>query len=167
MTAEAEFVQFVHEAGTRLYRTALLLTADHFLAEDLTQATLTKVFTSWRRARTAGDPVAYAHATLHNTFLSHRRVRRNSELPTEQLPEPPAAERAEPAVRLDLLAALRPLPALDRALLVSRYWEDRSVKETADLLGISEAAVRTRAKRALHRVRPMLSDDLPIARSLR
>lgn len=63
----------------------------------------------------------------------------------------------DPGARVDLLAALAGLSPLDRAVVVLRYWEDRSVADTATDLGISESAVRTRARRALLRLRPLIA----------
>lgn len=159
------FAEFVHATGTQLYRTALLLTGDHHLAEDLTQTTYAKVYASWRRVRKADNPVGYTRTILLNSFLSHRRLRRSSERPgraeiTETLALAPASE-ADPSTRLDLLAALTRLSPTDRAVLVARYWEDRSISETAADLGISEAAVRTRSKRALDRLRPHVAESFP------
>jgi RNA polymerase sigma-70 factor (sigma-E family) len=156
-----EFAAFVRTTGPRLHRAALLLTGDHHLTEDLTQATYAKVYASWRRVSRADDPFAYARRTLLNTYLSHRRLRRSSELPSDptQGPEIPAPE-LDPTTRLDLLDALATLPPHDRAVLVLRYWEDRSVADTAHDLGLTETAVRTRARRALHRLRPLVGADL-------
>lgn len=162
-----EFGSFVHATGTQLYRTALLLTGDHHLAEDLTQATYARVFASWRKVQRAGNPVGYARTVLMNTFLSHRRLRRSQELPgraadlTETLVEradSASTGSADPSTRLDLLAALSRLSPTDRAVLVARYWEDRSITQTARDLGLTESVVRTRAKRALDRLRPLVRD---------
>jgi RNA polymerase sigma factor (sigma-70 family) len=68
---------------------------------------------------------------------------------------------ADPALRVDLLAALAQLAPTDRAVLVARYWEDRSITQTAADLGLSETAVRTRSKRALDRLRPLVRDLSP------
>jgi RNA polymerase sigma-70 factor (sigma-E family) len=165
-TDRDEFSAFVHATGTRLYRTALLLTGDHHLAEDLTQTTYAKAFASWRRVTRAENPVGYARTMLLNTYLSHRRLRRSGEQPgratdlTETLATRPdeSASAADPSTRIDLLAALALLSPTDRAVLVARYWEDRSISETARDLGVSEAAVRTRAKRAIDRLRPLVRD---------
>ena len=155
--AEA-FTAFVRETGTQLHQAAMLLTGDHHLAEDLTQATYAKVFVHWRRVSATDSPLAYARTTLLNTFLSHRRLRRSSERPTDAVPERVEA-RVDPGVRVDLLTALASLPPLDRAVVVLRYWDDRSVADTATDLGLSESAVRTRARRALQRLRPLI--DIP------
>ena len=155
-----DFDAFVRASGTQLYRTAYLLCGDHHLAEDLTQGAYAKVFARWRRVSRADNPVGYARATLINTFLSHRRLRRSSETPTDPFAGREYAARAagpdqdDLAERHDLIAALRQLGPLDRTVLVARFWEDRSVSETATDLGISEAAVKQRSRRALARLRP-------------
>jgi RNA polymerase sigma factor (sigma-70 family) len=62
------------------------------------------------------------------------------------------------------MAALRQLPPDHRAVLVLRYWEDLSVSRTASALGIRESTCRTRAARALARLRvlvPELTDARP------
>jgi RNA polymerase sigma-70 factor (sigma-E family) len=156
-----EFATFVRETGAQLHRAALLLTGDQHAAEDLTQTTYAKVFASWRRVSRADNPLAYARTTLLNTFLSHRRLRRSSELPADlDLGPEISSDPPDPATRLDLLDALATLPALDRAVVVLRYWEDRSVADTAHDLGLTESVVRTRARRALQRLRPLLAADL-------
>ena len=47
--------------------------------------------------------------------------------------------------------------------MVLRYWDDRSVADTAHALGLSEAAVKNRSLRALRRLGDALS-DLPETR---
>lgn len=152
---ELEFTAFATAVAPRLFRTALLMCGDWHLAEDLVQTTLAKLFVKWAKVERADVPEAYARGVLTKTFLSHKRVRRNTELPSVDL----GADRAapEPPDRLELFEALRTLDALDRAVVVLRYWEDRSVGQTAAEVGLSEGAVRTRASRALSRLRTELA----------
>jgi len=164
-----EFTGFVHETAGRLHRTAILMTADHHLAQDLVQATYARLFANWRRVRAADNPVGYALATLTNVHLSHRRLRRSGEIPVGgfDLPTRPiqttqtTPQHESPDTALDVLAALRELGPADRTILVLRYWEDRSVAQTAHDLGISETAVRARSKRAADRLRVRLADHQP------
>lgn len=159
--ADDEFTHFVLETSRSLQRSAVLLTADRDLADDLVQTTYTKLFVAWPRVRRAGNPVAYAQRTLTNTFISQQRLRRNAELPVAELPEPPPTHLGQES-HVDLLDVLRVLGPLDRAVLTLRYWEDRSVAETADTLGLSETVVRTRSRRALQRLRnhvPLILED--------
>ncbi|GAA5144029.1 SigE family RNA polymerase sigma factor [Nocardioides marinquilinus] len=158
---DAEFAEFMAARGTHLYRSALLLTGRPHAAEDLAQATLARAYASWRRVRAADDPVAYVHRMLVNTFLSRRRRRSSTELPVAQTPDVAARpDGVDHADRLALLASLATLAPLDRAVVVGRYWEDRSLHETAVALGLTEAAVKNRSLRALRRLREQLSDPV-------
>jgi RNA polymerase sigma-70 factor (sigma-E family) len=148
-----EFTEFVHASWPRLYRAAVLLTGDPHLAEDLLQTTYARMFASWRRVSRTGNPVGYARTSLTNAFISHRRLRRSSEIPKAELPERAAGEPSIDS-RLDLESAMARLSPVDRAVLVLRYWEDRTVSETASALGLTDQAVRNRAGRALAQLRP-------------
>jgi RNA polymerase sigma-70 factor (sigma-E family) len=153
---EREFTEFASVVAPRLFRSALLLSGDWQLAEDLVQTTLAKLYVSWGKVTKAESATAYAHGTLTKTFLSYKRVRRNAETPTDTLGEH-FATTADHDLRIDLFAALSGLDTADRAVVVLRYWEDRSVAETARQLSMSEAAVRTRASRATAKLRESLA----------
>ena len=58
-----------------------------------------------------------------------------------------------------LLAALAELGASQRAVVVLRYWEDRSVEEVADVLGLSTGTVKSQAARGLTRLRRLLGEE--------
>ncbi len=155
------FEEFVNATADRIYRSAVLLCGDHHLAEDLAQTTFAKVYANWGRVSSADSPLAYARTILMHSFLSHRRLRRSSERPTDSFPETTSSDTwqaPDDAVRLDLLAALRQLPPRDRAVVVLRYWEDLSVARTAEVLGIRESTCRGRAARALERLRTLMPD---------
>ncbi|MBG0852838.1 SigE family RNA polymerase sigma factor [Streptomyces spinoverrucosus] len=155
-----EYAEFAAARAGHLYRSACLLTAgDTYLAEDLVQETLGRLYLRWGRVRRAENPAAYAQTVLTRTFLAQKRRRSSTERATDVLPETAAAS-ADTTLRLTLLQALARLPAKDRAVVVLRYWEDRSIQETADAMNASPAAVRTRCSRALARLRELLGEDL-------
>lgn len=159
MSGNAEgFMDFATSSSGRLFRTAWLLTGDWHLAEDLVQETLGKVYRAWTKRSRPDDPLAYARTTLVRTYITHRRRRRAAEHPTESVPEVAAAE-TDVALRLTLIDALARLDSKDRVVLVLRYWEDRSVEETAAELGLTSGAVRSRSFRALDRLRAVLGDS--------
>ncbi|MET9256778.1 SigE family RNA polymerase sigma factor [Streptomyces sp. NPDC003717] len=156
-----EYAVFAAARAGHLYRSACLLTAgDTHLAEDLVQETLGRLYVRWGRVSRADNPAAYAQTVLIRVFLAHRRRRSSGERATDTFPELPGTGDGDASLRLTLLAALARLSPKDRAVVVLRYWEDRSIGETADVLHMSSAAVRTRCVRALGRLRELLGEDI-------
>ncbi|MFJ5709864.1 MULTISPECIES: SigE family RNA polymerase sigma factor [unclassified Streptomyces] len=156
-----EFMEFASARTGQLFRSACLLTSgDVHLAEDLTQETLGKMYALWGRVSRIGNPAAYAQTVLVRTFLSHQRRRSATERPLGELPDHTPDDGTDPLLRIALLDALAALPPKDRAVVVLRYWEDRSVEETADALHTSSAAVRTRCTRALGKLRRRLGGSI-------
>ncbi|MGY0017690.1 SigE family RNA polymerase sigma factor [Streptomyces sp. cg35] len=155
---ESGFREFAEARTGQLFRSACLLTSgDTHLAEDMVQETLGRMYVVWGRSTVRlGNPAAYAQTVLVRAYLGHQRRRSAAERPSDDLPEPVASGPGDPSLRLTLLDALRQLPPKDRAVVVLRYWEDRSIEETADVLHLSSAAVRTRSTRALARLREQL-----------
>ncbi|MXG88177.1 SigE family RNA polymerase sigma factor [Nocardioides flavescens] len=153
------FTEFVEVAWPGLYRTAYLLLGDHQLAEDLVQDALAKTYASWRRVREPAAARAYARTVLVNTAASwFRRRSWRREWPTDELPE--TATGHDPSDRPAVVAALRTLPPRQRAVVVLRYFDDLSVREVADTLGISEGTVKSQTSHALDRLRVALGDDV-------
>ncbi|MEK9524155.1 SigE family RNA polymerase sigma factor [Streptomyces sp. NPDC087908] len=155
------FLEFAAARTGPLYRSACLLTSgDTHLAEDLTQETLGRMYALWGRMNRIGNPAAYAQTVLVRTFLSHQRRRSATERPLGELPDRAPDNGEDPALRIALLDALAGLAPKDRAVVVLRYWEDRSIEETADALHVSSAAVRTRSVRALTKLRERLGGSI-------
>ncbi|MFF5182543.1 SigE family RNA polymerase sigma factor [Streptomyces sp. NPDC000345] len=156
-----EYAEFAAARTGHLYRSACLLTAgDTHLAEDLVQETLGRLYVRWGRMSRVDNPAGYAQTVLTRTFLAHQRRRSSRERAVESFPDVPDGSRTDTPLRLTLLQALGRLPAKDRAVVVLRYWEDRSIEETAGAMNASPAAVRTRCSRALGRLRELLGEDI-------
>jgi RNA polymerase sigma factor (sigma-70 family) len=67
-----------------------------------------------------------------------------------------AAENTAMVDLRDVLVRLvQQLPPKQRAVIVLRYWEQRTEAETASLLGCSEGTVRSAAARGLRRLREL------------
>jgi RNA polymerase sigma-70 factor (sigma-E family) len=151
------FEELVAATGDRMLRTAVLLTGDRHAAEDLVQSTYAQVFARWRLVARAENPAAYTRTILTRLFLSDRRRKRVHEMPLLEGADGPAAT-TDPTLRLSLVEALATLPPLDRAVLVLRYFHDLPVDEVAAQTGLSSSACRTRASRALARLRTHFPD---------
>ncbi|HZB50679.1 MAG TPA: SigE family RNA polymerase sigma factor [Mycobacteriales bacterium] len=133
-----------------LRRTAYLLCGDWHEAEDLTQAAFVRLYLAWGRVRADGAH-AYARRVLLNEFLGGRRRRR--ERPVAVVPDRPGEATGSPDDRVDLSAALRAVPAQQRAVVVLRYWEGLYVEQTATLLRVAPGTVKSQASRGLAALR--------------
>lgn len=151
MARDEEFTAFVAGAGSRLRRTAFLMTGSWHEAEDVTQSALARLYVAWPRVRVESAE-AYARTVLVRTLVDARRRFWRRERPTGELPEVIAAP-ADSEDRLDLAHALAALPIAQRAVIVLRFWEDWSVEQVAVALAISPGTVKSRTSRALEALR--------------
>ena len=157
-TDRADFEEFARARSHELLRAAWLLTGDRQRGEDLAQETLARIFTRWSRVRAADNPAAYARTILTRLYLDSVRRRSSTELPVAEVPAA-VASAPDSDLRQVLVAALRELTPLDRAVVVHRYLLDADVATVAEELALSENAVRTRASRSLARIREHLGAD--------
>ncbi len=147
--AEA-FSAFVRSRSAALLRTAFLLTGDHHGSQDLLQTALWKAARRWSRIE--GDPEPYVRRILYNEHVSMWRRRRYREFVTDQVPGDGYVD-PDVTMRLSVLQALSRLTAKQRAVLVLRYYEDRTERETAAVLGIGVGTVKSTSRQALARLR--------------
>jgi RNA polymerase sigma factor (sigma-70 family) len=62
-------------------------------------------------------------------------------------------------LRDELVRLLRQLPPRQRAVILLRYWEQYSEAETAEVLGCSQAAVKSAASKGLQRLRELTAGN--------
>lgn len=160
MPTPEDFEEFVAARQQALLRTAYLLTGHRQDAEDLVQVALVMAVPHWHRL--SGDPEAYVRRILVRENISRWRGRRWREVVVE---EPHHLERTglaevDVAGRVALRRALATLAPRQRAVIVLRYFEDRSEAETAALLGVAVGTVKSQTRDALARLRAAAPDLL-------
>lgn len=153
---DRDFADFVRARSTPMLRSAWLLTGgDWALAEDLVQTALSETWRRWDRVARMDSPHAYAHKAMVNTFLRWRGRRWSGEIATAELPDRAAHSHGFGHVdtRESLRHALAQLTPNQRAVIMLRYFEDRSEAETAQLMGCTAGTVKSQAAKALARLR--------------
>ncbi|WP_067829872.1 SigE family RNA polymerase sigma factor [Actinomadura kijaniata] len=153
-----EFEEFVRARTPALLRSAYLLTGDQHLAEDLVQTALARTHGAWRRLERAGNADAYTRKVMYHLQVRRWQRRRFTETTLDR-----AADRASPAGAspddcVDLRRALLRLAPRQRAVIVLRFFEDRSEAETAALLGCSVGTIKSQTARGLVRLRALLAE---------
>jgi len=152
---EASFDQFVAARYATLLRSATLLCGDHHDAEDLVQGALVKAVGVWQRI--GDDPEPYVRRIMVNDNISRWRRHKGRVVVREDVPDR-AAEGPDSDTRLDLEAALAGLAPRQRTVVVLRYFEDLTERQTADLMGTSVGTVKSQAREALTRLRTLVPD---------
>ena len=156
---DAEFESWLVAREPALQRTAHLLTGDAHTSQDLVQVTLAKLYLAWDRIQDRGNVDAYARKILLNEHrTAWRRPVRRREQVTDQIPDRPAPELSYDGQREAVWAFVASLPPRQRAVVVLRFYEQRTEPEIADLLGISLGTVKSQSSRALAALRAHLPD---------
>jgi RNA polymerase sigma-70 factor (sigma-E family) len=156
---EVDLHAFVAARYAQLRRTAYLLTGDWHRAEDLLQTALAKTVVAARR-RKVESLDAYCRTVLLRAFLDEsQRHRFRKERTASEVPEV-ASPEGDRAIALTLMAGLRSLPPGQRAAVVLRYWEDRSIEETAAALGVSTGTVKSQCTKGLAALRDALGPEV-------
>src|SRR5262245_17740736 len=140
-----------------VYSASLRILSNPADAEDVTQDAFLAAFDRMSTYRPEQALSPWLRAIARNRALD--LVRRRARAPE---PEPETATGSVEAVALERLeaerirAAVRRLPARERALLALRYWEDQPVEAIARSLDMTEGAVRVALLRARRALRELL-----------
>ena len=151
------------ERGQHLMCAAVALTGSRADGEDLLQAALERLLRNWRRVDT--DLEGYLRRTLYNLAADgrRRRGRWRGRLAEFRSQARAAGTGTEDVAVVDLRDALvrllQQLPPRQRAVVVLRYWEQRTEAETAELLGCTEGTVKSAAARGLRRLRELAGPE--------
>jgi RNA polymerase sigma-70 factor (sigma-E family) len=149
------FEEFTQTRLPAVLSFATVLAGQRATAEDLAQEVLIKAHARWDTIGKLDRPEMYVRKMVLNEFLSWRRrswrliPAGDTDLGSAQEPDH-AVGYAEHSAMLTEIARL---PRRQRAVLVLRYYEDRSDTEIAELLGCAPGSVRAYASRALATLR--------------
>jgi len=148
---DAAFLDVLLPELTRLRRVARLLLGDGDAADDLVAEAVVRALTAWRAGRVQ-EIVGYTRATIYNLAAKGWRrlgVRRRWDHRAIDWSSEAAPADDQLAERDRVLSALRLLAPRRRAVVVLRFYEDRSIGEIADVLGCSVGTVKSQLSRAL------------------
>jgi RNA polymerase sigma-70 factor (ECF subfamily) len=156
--ARDEFEMLVRRHNQRLYRAARAIMKSDDEAEDIVQQAWLEVFRNLAQFRGDAAFTTWATRIAVNAAISHARKRPviaevEETLSSADKPDEDA-ERAELGRLLE--ECLEQLPQGNREVMVLRDVLELDTAETAQLLGLSEEAVRVR----LHRARAAVAADL-------
>jgi len=156
--SEAAFAEFVRRHIDLVYSAARRMVCDPHLAEDVTQGVFVAFVQNARQL--SGRPVlsGWLHRTAQNLAAKavrsavRRRAREQEAAAMNDLLSA-ESDAAWDQIAPQLDAALGELNEPDRDALLLRYFENKSAREMALALGISDEAAQKRVSRAVERLR--------------
>ena len=161
--SEGAFALLLERYESKVFRLCCALLRDRAQAEDAAQESLIRIWKALPGYDGRASLSTWIYAITRNRCLTALDRRREMvSLTDESVAEEastvaapaPATESENPFARLRELVGR--LPERYRRTLVLYYYEERSVSEVADMLGIPEGTVKT----TLYRARAALSEQL-------
>jgi RNA polymerase sigma factor (sigma-70 family) len=148
-----DYESFYRSEFDDVFRASILMTGSREVALDATQEAFTRAFVRWRRLRRHD----WAGGWVMTTALNLCRRRGRDPIPTATTVD---SVTSGPGVdRLDLQRALAGLPARQRQATILHYLGDLPVTAVAELMQISESAVKSH----LHAARGALRQTLEVS----
>ena len=139
--------------GKEIFAYALRLTGDRDAADDLFQETFLAAFRAFGRARDENLRAWLYRIATNKAADARRRDARTVRLEDLAL----AGPGVDGVTAADLAAAIRTLPAHERAAFVLRRVQDWPYAEVARALDCSEEAARKRVSEATKKVREAMA----------
>jgi RNA polymerase sigma-70 factor (sigma-E family) len=160
-----DFAEFAGRERSALIAFAWSLTGDRALAEDLAQDALEAAWRHWDRIAGYDKPGAWARRVVANRATDRGRRSGREDRALQRLGGL-AVTAAEPALGSTdgrFWAAVRNLPQRQAQAVALHYLEDMSIAGIAEVLEISEGAVKSH----LHRGRLALAAELGLLETSR
>lgn len=138
--------QVMRERAPRLLAYAVLLTGNDADAEDILQDALVRSFSKGRAFDNVNQAEAYVRRAIPSVFIDRLRSRNAAERAHTRESngaslEADGGHKATEAA-LDVRAALAELPPRERACIVLRFYDDLTVPQIADRLGLAQGTVK-------------------------
>ena len=146
-----DFESFYQSEYQQVVRAVGLATGRADVAEDAAQDAFERAYARWSRL----EKHDWAGGWVMTTALNQAR-RRLSRTAPEEIEPGSSGTVGEGADRVDVLAALRSLPFRQRQATILYYWGDLPVAAVAELMGLTEGAVRAHLAHARRALRPDL-----------
>ncbi len=156
--AEQAFVELVRRHVEMVYSAALRVVRDRHLAEDVTQEVFVQLAQQAMKLSGHNVLAAWLHRTTRNISSQYvrtavRRRRREQQHASMHEQASTSAELVWEEIAPSIDSLIDELNEADRIAVVYRYFQHKSAREMADILGTSAEAAQKRVSRAVEQLR--------------
>lgn len=168
MLFSKDFEKIYLKYSDKIYRYIYLNTLDPYLSEDITSETFLRIWKNWKKLKP--DFIqALLYKTAKNILIDHYRKHKNGkkvslEETVEKGIEPSYDEDLIEKINKDdnfkkITEAMKLLPDNLKEVLILRFMDDLSARETAEILETSEVNVRVLQYRGLKELRKVIANE--------
>lgn len=152
--SDQEIAEAIQLFSDMLFRLALSYTKDRAASEDILQDVFLHFLTDNTVFKDQEHQKAWLiRVTVNECRKFHRSIWNRRHVPFTELGDLPAAEQNE------VFDLVMELPAKYRIIIHLYYYEEYSVREISQLLGIKESTIQSR----LHRARKKLKKEMEVS----
>jgi RNA polymerase sigma-70 factor, ECF subfamily len=155
MYADTQIAEFYAEYHQQVVRFLMSLVHHSETAEDLCQETFIKAIRAWDQRDPALDPRGWLFRIARNTAYDYFRQQRRTPVTalSEEAGPPIPSTETRLADTQAILAAMHQLEPHYRIPLMLYSYAGYPVRDIAQLLDVSDTAIKTRLHRARHQFR--------------
>lgn len=152
--------------ANKVYRKCILMVNDLVVAQDLSQDIMIKAFLNLSKFEGRSSFSTWVYNITYNycvDFLRKKKRNRVTELDEKFLNKEDKSKELEEKenieIEIERLKDLLPkLQDMDRAILIMRYLEEKSIKDIMIIIDQGESATKMRLKRARDRMRKLYEE---------
>ena len=157
------FAQLYERYFDRVYAFALTRTGDRAAAEDVTADTFRQAFENLPRFEWRGVPFsAWLFRIAANAAADHFKRASREEMLAETRDvqdESWEARLIQVETRARLFELVRKLPGDQRDVIMMRFGQEKSIRETAEAIGRTEGAIKALQHRAMETLRTWVGEE--------
>lgn len=151
------FSYIVDRHKDKAYNLAFRICGSHEEAEELAQDSFLKAYRSLKSFKMKSSFATWFYRIVYNTAISHVRIKKKGVLSLEDFPADATDfigsntndEEAEKEYRSSLVNfALQKINEEERGLISLYYYEEMSVEEISDVIGINKSNIKVKLFRA-------------------
>ena len=140
-----------------VYNLAIRISGNHEEAEEIAQDSFLKAYRSLNGFKMKSSFATWLYRIVYNTAISHIRIKKRDTLSLEDFPADATdfiginqnEEEAENEYRSSLVNfALQKISGEERGLISLYYYEEMSMEEISDIMGISKSNIKVKLFRA-------------------
>lgn len=151
---DISFDAFYAAEYERVLKTAVLVTRDQAVAEEVAQEAFAKAYASWWRVSRYEMPDAWVRKVAMRMAMRQVQRKRVWETIAQTLPREKHVDDERPDDRV--AAAVAQLPPGQRVAITLHYFEDRPISEIAEIMDCAQSTVKVHLYRARQRLALLL-----------